>query len=127
MTPRQKGAGAPLGREGAYSGEERRVKPRIYVQFPVRVWSVDAEGRKFETEVPAVSLSASGVCVSLPRQVEVGEEMLVLVRFSTLGEETRPRVAAMGTVVRSSRRYAGPDRLESEWETAVRFSGHVVV
>jgi hypothetical protein len=112
---------------GAYQGEERRRKPRIYVDFPVRIWSVAVSGKKLELEVPSENLSASGLCVRLPCEVEVGEEIMILVRFSKLGEETRPRVAACGTVVRSARSPGPAADIGDVWETAIRFVSHVVV
>ena len=110
--------------QSLYHGEERRGKPRIYEDFPVRVWSVDADGRKFEVTVPAANLSASGICVNLPCEVEVGEEILVLIGFSGLNRQNGPRVGACGTVVRSAKR---EQRTHSEWETAVRFMADVVI
>lgn len=113
------------GSQQGYSGAERRSKPRIYEHFPVRVWGVDAAGRKFELEAKVENLSASGLCVYLPCEVEVGEPMMVLVHFRGAGEEgNRPRVAAHGAVIRSRKRN---HRVLNKWETAVLFAGHTVI
>jgi len=107
-------------------GRERRGKPRIYEDFQVRIWGVTAEGGKFEIEVPVENLSSSGLCVHLPYQLETGEGVMVLIRFSNAVADPDgwPRVAACGTVVRSRER-SPHDR--HEWETAVRFTEHVIV
>ena len=105
-----------------YAGKERRGKPRIHEHFRVRVWSTDADGTRFETDTHLENLSSSGLFVRLPREVEPGESVLVLVHFTgSNAEEARPRVAAHGTVVRSRR------TTHSMWETGIRFRAHIVL
>jgi hypothetical protein len=58
----------------------------------------------------------------LPHEVELGSEILVLIRLSTeQNSEHFARVAAWGLVCRVE---VGPDRA---WTTAVEFNGHLVV
>jgi hypothetical protein len=103
---------------------ERRSGPRIYDNLDVRVFGVDSGGRRFEIQVPAANLSATGLCMYLPYEVEAGEGIMSLVQFVSSDGQPRPRVAACGTVVRSRE---SRHRVHNRWETAVRFMEHVIV
>ena len=107
---------------------ECRDKPRIDDSFPARVWGVDVNGRKFETEVTLDNLSASGLLVSLTNRVELSTDICVLIRFldrwspdDAPNEETYARVVVWGNVVRSELKWDGAN------ETAVAFLGHIVL
>jgi len=81
-----------------YNGEERRHKPRIYEPFPVWVRGIDKRGQAFETDTLIENLSASGLYMSLPQNVNQGSNLFVVIKFST--RKPGPRVAARGVVLR---------------------------
>ena len=81
-----------------YNGEERRHKPRIYEPFPVWVRGIDKRGQAFETDTSIENLSASGLYMSLPQNVNQGSNLFVVIKFST--RKPGPRVAARGVVLR---------------------------
>ena len=86
-----------------YTGEDRRLKPRIYEPFPARVRWVDWRSDPFEVEAVLDNLSAGGLYMWLKRHVEKGLQIFVLFRLATtLAPEVKGlRVAAHGRVLRS--------------------------
>ena len=118
----------PFDTKVGTTSKDRRRKPRTYDSFPARVLGVDVDGRKFETEVTLENLSSSGLCAFLPNRMELGTDLLALIRFlaewyqdGSYTEDTYARVAAWGKIVRSKVRSDGTN------ETAVAFKGHIVL
>ena len=114
----------PANRPQRPNGVERRRKPRLRAPFPVRVWGTDASGRQFELQSRSRDISAIGMCLDLPCEVDLGEQLLALVEFIRAPdpedrETSHVRVAVWGPVVRSRRQ-------KKTWETAVHFRGHVI-
>jgi|GEM_PF-5389124 hypothetical protein len=66
--------------DGAYI--ERRAKRRIRHSFPTTVSGVDAHGSDFSLEVGLENISSSGLYLRMAREVESGDTLNVLVRFS---------------------------------------------
>jgi hypothetical protein len=85
-----------------YMGPDRRNKPRIYSSFLVKVRGVDAFSQAFEVEALLENLSVGGLYLRMPRDVDPGECLFILVIFPKLGSEGgAARVAIRGLVVRS--------------------------
>ena len=61
---------------------ERRSKPRIDIPFPAKVSGVDANGESFEIRGVLDNFSACGLYLRMPRTVNQGAELLVLVQLS---------------------------------------------
>ena len=84
-----------------YKGAEQRGKPRLYEAFPAKVRGSDKTGQIFEVDVLLHNLSASGLYLVLPRQVELGAVLSVTIRLA--GAESlvsAARVRTRGVVVR---------------------------
>jgi hypothetical protein len=102
--------GAPhRGPLSDYTGPERRIKPRMYRSFPVRVRGLDTFGQGFEVEAVLENLSVGGLYLRLPNSVAPGETLFILVMFPRHGSDgtSTRRVAIRGVVVRAE---PGPDR-----------------
>jgi hypothetical protein len=99
-----------------YTGQERRVSPRIQTPFPATVRSVDNDDQPFDEHTVLDNLSSCGLYLRLGRRVQQGIRLVVLMRFSVapntdtsaawielhgmvLRTETRPG-SAYGTAVR---------------------------
>jgi hypothetical protein len=80
---------------------EPESKIRIRIPFPAKVRGVDAGGEAFETDLRLESLTSSGLYMRLPRAVELGTRLFIIIRLSMLPEheDTGARVAARGVVV----------------------------
>ena len=60
---------------------ERRSKPRVSVPFRATVQGTNVEGVHFELTTTLDNLSASGLYLRLPREVQVGSKLLVNVHL----------------------------------------------
>jgi PilZ domain len=82
---------------------ERRVKPRIYESFPLKVRGIDEKGQPFQTDSVLDNLSAGGLYVRLSQRVIRGARLFMVVQFSALSSArlTSARVAAKGVVTRA--------------------------
>lgn len=60
---------------------ERRAKPRITHPFPTKVWGTDAAGQIFELDCVLASISSTGLYLRLPRQMKLGAELSVVIKF----------------------------------------------
>ena len=69
---------------------ERRKHPRIYEPFRVKVSGTDAAGQKFQTETALDNLSAGGLYVRLPWNVQQGSKLFIVVQMSTANKESVP-------------------------------------
>jgi PilZ domain len=88
-----------------YEGVERRGKPRLYEAFPAKVRGSDA----FEVDVLLENLSASGLYLFLPWNVEQGAVLSVTIRLSSAESwvGSAARVRTHGVVVRVEPRADG--------------------
>jgi pyridoxine/pyridoxamine 5'-phosphate oxidase len=84
---------------------ERRGKPRLYEAFPAKVRGSDA----FEVDVLLENLSASGLYLFLPWNVEQGAVLSVTIRLSSAQSwvGSAARVRTHGVVVRVEPRADG--------------------
>ena len=101
-------------------GTERRSALRIELPFPATVRGVDAAGERFKLDSVLDNLSTHGLYVRLPRRVEPGARLLVVVRLSLIPDLEVPAatVALRGVVLRSEPQ---PD---GRWGLAVQFDRH---
>ena len=83
------------------SGDRRR-KPRIVGEFPATVRGLDVNGQYFEEASRLDNLSAGGLFLKLPRNIEPGTSIFVVFPFptATATKAPPPRVAVRGTVRR---------------------------
>jgi len=91
------------GPSSIYGNVERRVKPRIYESFPVKLRGIDERGQYFQTDSVLDNLSARGLYVRLSQRVSRGTRLFMVVQFSDLSSARLPaaRVAAKGVVTRA--------------------------
>ena len=94
-----------------------RAKSRINVSFTVRVRGVDVAGKDYEEDAVLDNLSASGLYVRLPRNLEIDAEVFTFICLSSgHGSKTAPAgVAASGVVVRSE------PQLDGSYGVAINF------
>jgi len=85
-----------------YKGAEQRGKPRLYEAFPAKVRGSDKTGQIFEVDVLLHNLSASGLYLVLPRQVDLGTVLSVTIRLAGAKNlvSSAARVRTRGVVVR---------------------------
>jgi PilZ domain len=60
---------------------ERRVKPRLKHPFPTTARGTDAKGELFELDCVLDNVSSTGVYLRLPRRMNLGAEMNVIIKF----------------------------------------------
>ncbi|HXG94890.1 MAG TPA: PilZ domain-containing protein [Blastocatellia bacterium] len=84
----------------AYSGLERRRKPRIAIPFRARVHGVDAYGEQFEDETVTDNLSANGLFFKLQRRLNEKQKINLIIRLATPDKPTAPVVEVQGEVLR---------------------------
>ena len=103
-----------------YEEKERRKKQRVFESFPIRVRGTDANGEAFELDTVLDNISASGLYVRLPGNVERGANLFILVKLSRTdaGTDSAPLVALRGKVRRTKQESNG------FWGVAVEFTGH---
>ena len=82
---------------------ERRSKARIRDRFSTTVRGRDRNGQKFLTETTLENLSAGGLYLCIPHEIEEGAKLLFIIQFSGRGaaQKAAPRVAVHGKVLRS--------------------------
>jgi hypothetical protein len=85
------------------SDGERRLRPRIYERFPLRVRGSYASGERFDVETVLDNIGSKGLYVRLARDIEPGSDLFVVVRLSAAnnGQVFAPRVAIHGEVLRT--------------------------
>ncbi|HEV2912866.1 MAG TPA: response regulator [Pyrinomonadaceae bacterium] len=88
---------------------ERRGSQRVRHSLPLVVYGVDAVGEEFESETVLGDLSSGGFYLQLPRHVERGAKLSLVVRLSTTEPSNAParRVAVNGRVARTEPRSDG--------------------
>lgn len=88
---------------------ERRGKPRVACSYPATVRGHLPDGIRFESRAVLSNMSASGMYFRTQRKVQPGQIVFVVVRMSTasLVQESSPRLAAFGQVVRMETKVDG--------------------
>jgi hypothetical protein len=88
---------------------ERRGKPRVGCSYPATVRGHLPDGVRFEARAVLSNMSASGMYLRTQRKVQPGQTVFVVVRMSTasLVQESPPRLAAFGQVVRMETKVDG--------------------
>jgi len=88
---------------------ERRGKPRVACSYPATVRGHLPDGIRFESRAVLSNMSASGMYLRTQRKVQPGQIVFVVVRMSTasLAQESTPRLAAFGQVVRMETKVDG--------------------
>jgi hypothetical protein len=101
-------------------GIERRASPRTDLPFLAVVRGVDAAGDRFLTETVIDNISGCGLYLRLPRPVEHGSKLLVIVQLSFPGARGVPgtRVALRGNIVRME------PQLDGRCGVAITFQHH---
>ena len=61
---------------------ERRGKTRVSEPFPTTVSGIDKAGESFELDCVLDNISSTGLYVKIPRQLEQGTEVRLIVSFS---------------------------------------------
>lgn len=65
---------------------ERRAQPRVKKAFAARVWAVDASGLPFSVDCVIDNMSATGLYLRIPSEMEVGCDISLTVRLSNASE-----------------------------------------
>src|SRR5881396_3649224 len=89
-----------------------RAKSRINASFTVKVRGVDAAGKDYEEDAVLDNLSASGLYVRLPRNLEIDAEVFT---FICLSSGHSSKAAPGGVVVRSE------PQLDGSYGVAINF------
>ena len=98
---------------------ERRTKIRIQESFGAVVRGMDRNGQKFETDAVLDNLSAGGLYLHLPYDVEEGSKLLLVVQLSNSdGKRAAQQVATHGKVLRSELKSDG------RYDLAVKIEHH---
>ena len=89
--------------------EERRSKPRVQCSYPAVLRGHPEGGMRYEARAVLANMSACGMYLRTKRHILPCEALSVVVRLSTspLSEETQPRLAVTGDVVRVERKPDG--------------------
>ena len=79
---------------------ERRAKLRISEPFPTTVSGVDTSGEAFQIDCVLENMSSTGVYLKLPRRIEEGSEVRMLVMLSS-ASSSGTGAAIKGVALRS--------------------------
>ena len=92
-----------------YEGVERRGKPRLYDAFPAKVRGSNKAGQALEVDARTENLSASGLYLFLPWNVELGALLCVTIRLASAESlvASAARVLTQGVVKRVEPRADG--------------------
>jgi hypothetical protein len=82
---------------------DRRRRPRIHENFPVKVRGNDLNGERFQIDTVLDNIGSKGLYVRLARRVEPGANIFIVVRLSSSTDASvfAPRVAISGEVLRA--------------------------
>lgn len=94
---------------------ERRAKPRVSRPFSTKVSGIDKAGESFELDCIIDNISSTGIYLKMPRQLERGSEVRLIVNFSA-----DPSPAA-GAVIRGVALRSDP-HVDQRWGLAVAIS-----
>jgi hypothetical protein len=109
--------------QARYTGQERRVSPRIRTPFPATVRSIDVDDQPFEEHTVLDNFSSCGLYLRLARRVRHGIGLLVHMRFS-VAPTTNASVAWIelhGMVLRTE------PQPGSAYGTAIRVTHHRLI
>ena len=79
---------------------ERRAKPRVSEPFPTTVSGIDKAGESFKLDCVLDNISSTGLYLKMPRQLEQGSEVRLIVNFSA-GPSPGAGAAIRGVALRS--------------------------
>jgi hypothetical protein len=98
---------------------ERRIKPRIFCEYPAIVEGYNGQGKKFNENAILANLSASGLFMKSPRIVKNGAHLSVTILMSSdvVCKDT-PKIATNGVVVRTE-----PD-IDGTCGVAIKFNSY---
>jgi c-di-GMP-binding flagellar brake protein YcgR len=98
-----------------YSGEERRRKPRINFPASIKIRTRCHSANRLEFETVAKDLSAGGFSACAPMECRPGQKLFFVVNFSLakFGGPKAIKIAAYGSILRSSRRLNGSYKIAS--------------
>jgi PilZ domain len=99
---------------------ERRVKSRISEPFLVTVSGVDKAGEAFAHTGVLENMSSSGIYLKVPRQLEPGTELRLIVSFS-MSSRDAPGATIRGKAVRVDR------KADSTWGLAIEISDYAFI
>ena len=96
---------------------ERRAKIRISEPFPTTVSGIDSSGEPFELDCVLENISSTGLYLKIPRQLEQGSEVTMLVKLSS-APSSGAGAAIRGVALRSD------PQADESWGLAVAISGY---
>ncbi|MGI8734015.1 MAG: PilZ domain-containing protein [Pyrinomonadaceae bacterium] len=96
---------------------DRRAKLRISQPFPTTVSGVDRTGEPFEHVCVLENMSSTGLYLRIPRQVERGREVRMIINFSST-PSSGAGAAIRGVTLRSD------PVADKNWGLAVPISGY---
>ncbi len=94
---------------------ERRAKPRVSEPFPTTVSAIDKAGESFELDCVLDNISSTGLYLKMPRQLEQGSEVRLIVNFSA-GPSPAAGASIRGVALRSDL------QADQRWGLAVAIS-----
>jgi hypothetical protein len=86
---------------------ERRIKPRVYCNYPALVRGHDPQGKKYEENVRVINFSRGGAYAVLKRaidngKVQNGDVLALSIKFPTgVLEWGTPKLATRAVVIRT--------------------------
>lgn len=89
---------------------ERRKKPRLSRAFPARVWGVDHQDKPFGVDCLINNISASGVHLTVPRQLKSASQISLVVRVYDAQNDC-VTTAISGEVIRAESEHDGRQRI----------------
>jgi hypothetical protein len=98
---------------------ERRGKPRVSEPFPTTVSGIDKAGEFFRLDCVLDNISSTGAYLKMPRQLEQGSELRLIVNFSA-GPSPGAAVAIRGVALRSD------PQADKRWGLAVTITDYTL-
>jgi hypothetical protein len=96
---------------------ERRAKPRVSEPFPTTVSGIDKSGESFRLDCVLDNISSTGLYLKVPRQLEQGSEVRLIVNFSA-GSSPGAAAAIRGVALRSD------PQADKKWGLAVAITDY---
>jgi len=91
-----------------YPTPDRRIKPRIYCEYPAIIEGFDIGGNKYSDHARLVNLSASGLLIFANRRIENGSRLCVTILLSNSSVDMdAPKLSTIGVVVRTESKSNG--------------------
>ena len=98
---------------------ERRGKPRVSEPFPTTVSGIDNAGESFRLDCVLDNISSTGLYLKVPRQLEQGSEVKLIVNFSA-GSSPGAAAAIRGVALRSD------PQADKKWGLAVAITDYTL-